>query len=946
LVSFDADELHETWPISVLTRVKVEIDEELWYGVSSDEAAEAEAAKSMAARMGRIVGAKPFPAAAQRLSQITQNPNCLMDEVVSVLESDQALCARLLRLVNSVGFSLRTPCTSVRHAAALVGTEKLNQVASTAAILDMYESGSKQAADLLEHATVVGALCRYLAFHFGLPPDELFTCGFLHDIGKLMLLETEGDDYLALLGEETPEFDTLFVEERKRFGFDHALLAGHVLAAWNIPHPVPKVVAWHHHVTRAYAESTEMSQMVSTLRLADAMSFALQREDTQVQIEALARMEAASYMDISEGQLAAMWDEVRALTERARAVFRGEPQEETARVHTSRPSGASMRAVARAKHQDRGERNSMSPRNSTSPRNSMGPMLSERPRQFPCVVCDAPSYAQKCVACHGYMCPLHGGGEDEWCELCQQAYAAAGIPQIRPVLSMTLGALSGGLLAAAFFGAASAGAQRPMRLMVGPTLILMLLGMLVGVGQRWIRRWWFLRSRPDRASVRPKMVEEVLDAAMQQSPTIVEIVEVGTLPLAPFAEPLAKPEASAPPIRRATYVDNEQRLHNPQIPLAPSVPDVEEAPPPSNIATRLVPGRERHWMSSTPYKTPIPQDAEPAPAGDHTVASAATLLDAPAVGSAAASAESDDMTLGDPADTHVGLAESDALPLGESESAFAATSAVEDDAGALAAPVDAKVGLEPVESSSSQTADVEPIPEQSATAEPDFAATAPSQPAAARSAIAEPSGSPRARNTSSPPAARVSSRAPSSAASAQEQAAPAPRLAPPEQATPSVAPAPQLAPPARATPSVAPAPRLAPPERATPSSMPPRATPSSMPPRGSRRRSQPIPSWVVPSPSSLSMEPSRREDAPTAQSVFAARARDMSERAPAAEPARPARDLAALPVAHSPAPEEQAGALAPDSSVVPIANRSNAGNEPLRSAWSKVLETHGTASGW
>ena len=69
----------------------------------------------------------------------------------------------------------------------------------------------------------------------------------------------------------------------------------------------------------------------------------------------LALMEAASYMDISEGQLAAMWDEVRALTERARAVFRGEKvEEQTLVVHTSRPSGASLRAVARARNSIRG----------------------------------------------------------------------------------------------------------------------------------------------------------------------------------------------------------------------------------------------------------------------------------------------------------------------------------------------------------------------------------------------------------------------------------------------------------------------------------------------------------------------------------------------------------------------------------------------------------------
>jgi HD-like signal output (HDOD) protein len=564
--------------------VKLEIDEELWYGVSSDERAEGLAAKSMAARMGRIIGAKPFPAAAQRLSQITQNPSCQMDEVVSVLESDPALSARLLRLVNSVGFSLRTACTSVRHAATLVGTEKLNQVASTAAILDMYESGSAQTTQLLEHATEVGTLCRYLAFHFGLPPDELFTCGFLHDIGKLMLLDTEGDEYLELLRKDDPQFDTLFVEERKQFGFDHAVLAGHVLAAWHIPHPVPKVVAWHHHVTRAYAESTEISQLVSTLRLADAMSYALERPDKEEQIQALAKTEAASYMDISEGQLAAMWEEVRALTQRARAVFRGEKVAEPEAMHTSRPSAASLRAVAKAKLQE------PPPRILTT---SIAPTMSERPRKFPCVVCDAPSYAHRCAACHGYACPLHMGKEDEWCQLCQKAYREEGIPQIRPALSTLLGATLGGLLAAAFFGAASAGAQRPLKLMVGPTLILMLLGMLVGVGHRWVRRWWFLRTRPNRASLRPRSVEAVLGVALEQSPAI---NVVGASSLAPAGS--ASPELV------------ELSLSQPHFPAPPGVPSVET----SNRAASFAPAEIRSRPLSAERYTDPPEIPERASA--------------------------------------------------------------------------------------------------------------------------------------------------------------------------------------------------------------------------------------------------------------------------------------------------------------------------------------------
>jgi hypothetical protein len=120
------------------------IDEDLWFGNFSDEEAERKAAESVAAMVGRIVGAKPFPIAAQRLAEATRDPDCDLNDIIRILERDVALSTRLLRLVNSASFALRTPCTSVRHATSLVGTDRLNQLATTAAILDMVDSSSAQ----------------------------------------------------------------------------------------------------------------------------------------------------------------------------------------------------------------------------------------------------------------------------------------------------------------------------------------------------------------------------------------------------------------------------------------------------------------------------------------------------------------------------------------------------------------------------------------------------------------------------------------------------------------------------------------------------------------------------------------------------------------------------------------------------------------------------------
>ncbi|HVW27117.1 MAG TPA: HDOD domain-containing protein [Polyangiaceae bacterium] len=498
------------------SRIQVRgIDEELWFGDYSDAEAEKKAAESVAATVGRVVGAKPFPVAAQKLAEATRDPDCSLIQVVRILERDMALSARVLRLVNSASFALRTPCTSVRHAASLVGTQKLNQLATTAAILDMVDHTSVHASRILEHSAVVGGLCRYLGVHLGLPADELFTCGFLHDIGKLMLLEVEGKKYGELLTEVGAEYDAIHLYERELFGFDHALLAGHVLSRWSIPDPVPKVVAWHHHVTRAYEQGPRWASLCSVLRLADLLSYALTSEDDEAQVERAARSESASYLDISAAQLAAIWDELRNLHERSRALFRGEeppvampevslrPAPRPARPSVSKRLSASHPSLRPPTLKGLGDLTSSSRRGFVvaAPAQIAIKDAPEGPKQFPCVVCSGPSFANVCPACHGYVCPAHQAGPDEWCKLCRTEYLTEsyGI-RLRPILVLMLGAGVGATSVGACVSMATGRGFGTPAMLVGPLIGTALAAGLVAIFHRYARRAWFVRTRPDRSA--------------------------------------------------------------------------------------------------------------------------------------------------------------------------------------------------------------------------------------------------------------------------------------------------------------------------------------------------------------------------------------------------------------------------------------------------------------
>jgi HD-like signal output (HDOD) protein len=452
------------------------IEEELWFGGHDSSIAEDTAARSMAALVGRIVGAKPFPESARKLAELTRKDVLRIEPIIQVLERDPGLSARLLRLVNSAGYALRQRCTSVRHAATLVGTDRLHQIATTAAVLDLFDAKGSVAAKIVEHSTIVGAFCRYFGAHLALPVDDLFTAGFLHDIGKLMLLETEGDQYFSLLEKYGDRPDAIHVVERSLFGFDHAVLAAHVLTEWNIPDPVPKIVAWHHDPTRAYRVSSMMAALVQTVRLADLAVYAMVNGADQEHFSTLASTESASYLDISEPQLSSMWDELQTLYRESIEQCRGEnaPALDPRSLRPKQPINISVAPEV--------------------------PRSTELPLQFPCVVCGKPSFGNQCRACGGHMCPEHQEGREDWCSLCARDFrreAEENLPIISNYIALFFAIAV--VLISTSIGYETGGYRGGIRAAIGTLLILILAGVLMVVGRRLFLRFRFVRSRPDRA---------------------------------------------------------------------------------------------------------------------------------------------------------------------------------------------------------------------------------------------------------------------------------------------------------------------------------------------------------------------------------------------------------------------------------------------------------------
>jgi HD-like signal output (HDOD) protein len=301
----------------------MKVTQELWYPEPAEDPAHQEAARSLAAMVGEMRGLRPFSPAVQKLLVTIQNEYYTVEEVTRIIESDTSLAARVMRTVNSAAVGLRSRCKSLSKAITLLGARAIASMATAMSLIDKFSGDRGAAAVVTAHSAGVASCVRLLGAELKLPErDALFTCGLLHDLGKLLMLQVsdsltigaEHDPYPKMIEVNKGRHDVVHVLERTLYGYDHAVLAAHVLQVWQLPAPVPQVVAWHHQPDRAYHAGGDMAKLVAAVRLADRMAYELRGlpEPDHFLIGELAADPAAKLVALDEARLEKLWPDIHA----------------------------------------------------------------------------------------------------------------------------------------------------------------------------------------------------------------------------------------------------------------------------------------------------------------------------------------------------------------------------------------------------------------------------------------------------------------------------------------------------------------------------------------------------------------------------------------------------------------------------------------------------------
>ncbi|MFW6296872.1 MAG: HDOD domain-containing protein [Desulfosalsimonas sp.] len=213
----------------------------------------------------------PMPQVIARAGKVLSNERAGFKEIAKVLETDQAMAARVLRLANSAYYGVKVPVVSVQQASALLGFKTLFTmivvVNSSKMMGKQLEGYCIEARDNWKHSLFTAIGAKSIAEEkFPELIDEAFMAGLLHDAGMLIL-----DPYVKKekkrIESHLKHGRSIEQAESAIFGFNHAQLAAEYLKKWMLPASQTHAIEFHHYPSRS-----EGDILSCILHAADAMA--------------------------------------------------------------------------------------------------------------------------------------------------------------------------------------------------------------------------------------------------------------------------------------------------------------------------------------------------------------------------------------------------------------------------------------------------------------------------------------------------------------------------------------------------------------------------------------------------------------------------------------------------------------------------------------------------
>jgi putative nucleotidyltransferase with HDIG domain len=202
----------------------------------------------LSAILAKVKDLPPLPGVVMKAMEIILSPDASIRNLQVVISQDQALSARILKIVNSAMYSLRSEVSTVSHAISILGINTVKSVLMAASVDNIFQASKDLGKKLMsDHSWGTALAARAIAQRVQYEnPEEALVCGLMHDIGKPILMQNFGQRYYEIISEVYKGNSMFYQLEIQQLGFSHAEVGMLLAKKWNFPPQLAEAVGYHH----------------------------------------------------------------------------------------------------------------------------------------------------------------------------------------------------------------------------------------------------------------------------------------------------------------------------------------------------------------------------------------------------------------------------------------------------------------------------------------------------------------------------------------------------------------------------------------------------------------------------------------------------------------------------------------------------------------------------
>jgi len=202
--------------------------------------------------LGALGKLPPFSPILNKLLASLAGEDVSFSKLGDLIEKDTVVAGNIIHLVNSALYARRATITSVRHALALLGMDKVRNTLLGMSISRMWSQVKTPPVWSMvrfnRHSAAVAILSDQIASRTqAVYPEGAFVGGLLHDLGRLLIAVGLPDEFTRLVKLHEQSERSWTECELELLGFTHAELSAEALEKWRFPQEVQLAVRDHHH---------------------------------------------------------------------------------------------------------------------------------------------------------------------------------------------------------------------------------------------------------------------------------------------------------------------------------------------------------------------------------------------------------------------------------------------------------------------------------------------------------------------------------------------------------------------------------------------------------------------------------------------------------------------------------------------------------------------------